>query len=265
MKLIRLATLTILIGSSLIAQIPVAVLDFEANGISNQEVKALTDRFRNEMFKFSQYDMMERGNMEDILKEQGFQMSGCVSDACVVEVGKLVGVQQMVGGSIGRVGNVFTVSARIMSVESGQIIKTANYDHTGDIGNLLTSGMYKVAALLAGEEAGKRGAVAAGNTAPEITAFTHSSAGDYFPVGTQVTFTAAASNPDWENLTITYNSGQTFTLPLNQPGSVTVTATVRDGNGGADSQNQSVYGFETEIYSITIPSPQNSLISFADF
>ena len=43
--------------------------------------------------------------MEDILKEQGFQQTGCTSDECVVEVGKIIGVQQMVGGSISKVGN----------------------------------------------------------------------------------------------------------------------------------------------------------------
>ena len=86
--------------------------------------------------------------MEEILTEQGFQQTGCTSDECVVEVGKIVGVQQMVGGSISKVGNVFSVSARIVNVETGVILQMATYDYEGKIGELLKVGMQKVASML---------------------------------------------------------------------------------------------------------------------
>lgn len=162
MNIFKITVAIITVGFFSLAQVPIAVISFEGNGVTVDETKALTDRFRNEMFKFSNYDMMERSFMEEILDEQGFQLSGCTSDACVVEVGKLIGVEQMIGGSISKVGNIFSVSVRIMSVETGQIVKTATYDHVGDIGSLLTTGMYKIAEKLAGEEASQKGAVAAG-------------------------------------------------------------------------------------------------------
>ena len=79
------------------------------------------------------------------IKEQKFQYSGCVTDACMVEIGKMIGVNQIVGGSISKVGNVYSVSARIINVETGEIENTGVYDHTGDIGGLLTEGMMRVA------------------------------------------------------------------------------------------------------------------------
>ena len=88
--------------------------------------------------------------MEEILKEQAFQQTGCVSSECAVEVGKMLGVQNIITGSISKVGTIYSVEARAVSVESGEIIKTAVYDHSGDIGGLLTQGMRKVA-----EELGK--------------------------------------------------------------------------------------------------------------
>ena len=83
--------------------------------------------------------------MDDILEEQKFQTSGCVSDECIVEIGKMIGVEQIVGGSISQVGNIFSVSARIVNVETGEIENTEVYDHTGNIGQLLTEGMRMVA------------------------------------------------------------------------------------------------------------------------
>jgi len=130
------------------AQTTIAVIDFDARNISAGEVATLTDRFRDELTKTNRYTVIERGKMEEVLKEQGFQQSGCASDECVVEVGQLIGVQQMVGGSIGKVGNVFTLSIRIIEVESGEIIQATNYDHIGDIGQLLMEGMEKAAQQL---------------------------------------------------------------------------------------------------------------------
>ena len=83
--------------------------------------------------------------MEQIIKEQGFQQSGCSTDECMIEVGKLIGVEKIIGGSISQVGNVFSVSARIVNVETGEIETTGVYDHIGNIGELLTGGMKKVA------------------------------------------------------------------------------------------------------------------------
>ena len=88
--------------------------------------------------------------MDEVLKEQAFQQSGCVSSECAVEVGKLLGVENIITGSISRVGTIYSVEARAVSVGSGEIIKSVIYDHSGNVGSLLTEGMRKVA-----EELGK--------------------------------------------------------------------------------------------------------------
>ena len=128
----------------------IAVLEFEGNDISPSEARALTNRLRSELVGKGQLTIIERGKMEEILKEQAFQQTGCVSSECAVEVGKLLGVENIITGSISKVGTIYSVEARAVSVESGEIIKTAVYDHSGDIGGLLTQGMRKVA-----EELGK--------------------------------------------------------------------------------------------------------------
>lgn len=128
--------------------IPIAVLDFEANGISQTEVIALTDRLRNELFRQGKFDVVERGLMEDILLEQDFQLSGCTTDECLVEVGQLIGARQIVGGRISRIENFFTVSARMVDVETGRILKVSDYDLQGDFGEMLKVGMGEVAEML---------------------------------------------------------------------------------------------------------------------
>ena len=132
LKRFILIPLILLLAALSHSQTTIAVIDFDARDISASEVATLTDRFRDELTKTNQYTVIERGKMEEVLREQGFQQSGCSSDECVVEVGQLIGVQQMVGGSIGKVGTIYTLSARIIDVESGTIINVTNYDHLGD-------------------------------------------------------------------------------------------------------------------------------------
>ena len=109
MKIRNIVTLLVIVFTLelLTAQIPTAVTEFEVKGISQSEASSLTDRLRSELFKFGTFQIIERGLMEEILSEQGFQQTGCVSDECVVEVGKLIGVQQIIGGSISKVGKIF--------------------------------------------------------------------------------------------------------------------------------------------------------------
>ena len=123
----------------------IAVVDFMGNNISEGECRALTDRLRIELYNTKYYKVVEREIMEEVLKEQKFQQSGCTSDACMVEIGQLMGVDRIVGGNISKVGNVYSVSARIVNVESGEIETIGVYDHIGNIGELLTDGMEKVA------------------------------------------------------------------------------------------------------------------------
>jgi len=129
-----------------------AVLDFKANNINEGDARALTDRFRIEIFQLGKYKVVERELLEEILAEQGLQETGCTTDECIVEIGRLIGVQEIISGSISLVGNTFSVSARMIDVSSGEIICVAVHDHSGQIDGLLKEGMEKIALKLIGYE-----------------------------------------------------------------------------------------------------------------
>jgi len=116
----------------------VAVLDFEGRGISNLESATLTDRLSSELANTEAVILVERGQMTEILDEQGFQQSGCTSDECAAEVGALLGVQNMISGAFGKLGNTYTIDAKMFSVESGATIKTVSKSYKGEIDGLIT-------------------------------------------------------------------------------------------------------------------------------
>ncbi len=140
MKNIRLVTLSFLLSSILYSQDfrqTVAVIDFDPSGISQQEATSLTNRFRTAVGDVGAMRLVERGMMEEVLQEQGFQQTDCTSEECAVEVGQLLGVQNMIGGSIGRVGDTFTLDVRMISVQSGISLVTKQKTYAGKIDGLI--------------------------------------------------------------------------------------------------------------------------------
>ncbi len=142
-----LAILTSLIG----AQTNVAIIPLDAKGVSDIEASVLTDRLAFELFKTGLFTVLERGKMEEILAEQDFQLTGCVTEECLVEVGQLLGVEQMLAGSVSKIGNTYSVLLRLIDAESGAIVKVAGYEHQGTIDQLLCQGMGVVALSIAGD------------------------------------------------------------------------------------------------------------------
>jgi len=115
----------------------VAVLDFEARGVSTFEAATLSDRLTTELGNTDAVILVERKQMDEILKEQGLQQSGCTTKECVAQVGQLLGVQYMVSGSINRIGKTYTLEAKMFSVETGENIKSVSKTHRGEIDDLI--------------------------------------------------------------------------------------------------------------------------------
>ena len=115
----------------------VAILDFEGQGIGIQEVQTLTERMRTEIGNTNAVRLIERKAIESIMAEQGLAQSGCVSDECAAEVGQLLGVQFMINGLIGKLGDSYTIDVKMFSVETGATERSKNVTHDGDIEGLL--------------------------------------------------------------------------------------------------------------------------------
>ena len=90
------------------------------------------------------YQIFERSKINRILEEQKFQYSGCVDVACAVDIGKLVGVQHMVIGTVSKIGQTYSVDSRLIDVTSGESLISAKYSTQNSIDDLLTDGMRSV-------------------------------------------------------------------------------------------------------------------------
>ncbi|MCB0834707.1 MAG: DUF2380 domain-containing protein [Bacteroidetes bacterium] len=123
-----------------------AVLDFRAQTmIKADELVALSNKFRTSLAQTKQFTLLERADMENILKEQDFSMTDmCNTAECAVEVGQLLAAEKMITGDLGKVGDTYTVTVRIIDVSTGKVERTASQEYKGE-----TEGLIKAFDVLA--------------------------------------------------------------------------------------------------------------------
>jgi len=147
-KIIAITLANILLFSKLTAfntkNETIAVFDFIGNDINSNTARTLSDRLRIELVKYNFINVLERNRIDAILEEQAIQMSGCV-DECLVEVGKLLGATSIITGSIGKVGDYYTINARKINATTGKLENAFGYDSKLGIESLLVNGMNEVA------------------------------------------------------------------------------------------------------------------------
>jgi len=147
-KIIAITLANILLFSNLTAftikNETIAVFDFIGNDVNTNTARTLSDRLRIELVKYNFINVLERSRIDAILEEQAIQMSGCV-DECLVEVGKLLGATSIITGSIGKVGDYYTINARKINATTGKLENAFGYDSKLGIESLLVNGMNEVA------------------------------------------------------------------------------------------------------------------------
>ncbi|MEJ2545675.1 MAG: PEGA domain-containing protein, partial [Calditrichaceae bacterium] len=116
----------------------IAVIDLSSHGgLTQSEISSLSDRLRSLLVRTNAFDVVDRGQMEEILKEQGFQMSGCTSAECAIEAGQILGVEEMITGSIGKIGRLYTIDIVLIDVATAKIVKSITRDYQGEIEGLV--------------------------------------------------------------------------------------------------------------------------------
>ena len=116
----------------------IGVLNLDAKGVSQVEAEVISERLRSHIMQVisseryrsmedkDMYEVVERENMDRIFEQFDIQNVGCVSDSCAIEFGKMLQADRICQGTIGKVGNTFSVSTRILDVETTKTIAIAD-------------------------------------------------------------------------------------------------------------------------------------------
>jgi TolB-like protein len=148
----------------------VAVMDLEAVGASKVEASAITDRLREELLKSGRFTLVDRTQMSAVLDEQALQQSGCTTQECAVQVGKVLGVHKLISGKVTKISDTaWLVNATIVDVETSETLRAESIRHRGDYFSMLDEAIVQLAAKIstpAGQKPDLSAYVAAQKQAP---------------------------------------------------------------------------------------------------
>lgn len=135
------------------ARIPnLAVLAFTGNaGTDPEDLKAVAGRLESELMRTGSFRVVERRNVDAILREQGFQESGaCNTSDCQVEVGQILGVERIVSGELTHMGKLWSLTVRQVDVGTGALVTSHVLDIQGSLETVLRGGCPQMADILSG-------------------------------------------------------------------------------------------------------------------
>lgn len=101
----------------------IAVLPFESKGVGTQlgEIDLL-DKLVTGFVNINRFKVIERAQLETILAEQKLGLSGVIDASTAAQIGKGIGADGVVCGSVISGGNAVSIDARLIDTETAAII-----------------------------------------------------------------------------------------------------------------------------------------------
>jgi TolB-like protein len=129
---LALVAVLVLAAAALPALPKVAVLDavIPAN-MDKSVIVPVTDKIAEEIVKSKQYSVLDRANVEQVLKEKEFQVSGMVQDSDIKQAGKYLGADFVVVARVSLVEGTYFLSAKMINVESGAVFAQVSDQEEG--------------------------------------------------------------------------------------------------------------------------------------
>jgi len=128
----------------------VAVMDLDPVGATKVEASAISDRFREELLKTGKFTLVDRSQMDAVLGEQALQQTGCTSQECAVQVGKVLGVRDLIAGKVTKISDTqWQVNVTMTDVETSEALRAESLRYKGDYFSMLDQAMGQLATKLA--------------------------------------------------------------------------------------------------------------------
>ncbi len=114
-------------------RLEVAVLDLEAYGAGAELAKNLTQLLALELKKIDGLSVISRDEVAAALAyEVDRQVVTCTSDvSCLIEIGGALGVESLVMGAVGKLGETFVIHLKLLRAETGEVLHRVSESYRG--------------------------------------------------------------------------------------------------------------------------------------
>lgn len=86
---------------------------------------AVGELFTARLLRGGSFKLLERSQLDQVMKEQALGLSGAIDSATAAQVGKLAGARLAILGTVTRVGKAYQISSKLVDAQSAEIISAS--------------------------------------------------------------------------------------------------------------------------------------------
>lgn len=94
--------------------------------VTHFDAVQITQFLEEELFHSGGYVLVERSQVDRLLNEYQYQHSGVCDVECAVQIGKQLTANKVIIGTVGRLGNSYTIQIRMIDIETATIVRPAS-------------------------------------------------------------------------------------------------------------------------------------------
>ncbi len=127
----------------------IAILSMTTPSGDSVSGTTLSDILADELAKTGTFNVMERTNIQPLLSKAGFaDSSSCETGACATQAGTILSTDEVVIGSVGRVGDAYMISARRIETPTGKVLRSARILQRGALDAVIAYAVPRIASDL---------------------------------------------------------------------------------------------------------------------
>ena len=100
--------------------ISIAVMNFKTVNCPSSLQLAIQDMLAGKLFREKIFTLMERSQMDMIIKEHGFKKEGCDDSKCVSQLGKILSVDKIITGTVMKL-NDYRIEVRVINTANSRV------------------------------------------------------------------------------------------------------------------------------------------------
>ena len=136
------------------APVKVAVLDLRATNVDPSLAKNLVELVSAALQAHPRLSVISRSDVAAMLGfERQKQLLGCDDDSCAAEIAGALGVDRLVTGAVGKVGDTYLLTLQLLDVKSAHVTGRTSESLTGKVDDLVAAVKRDVPELLAQDPA----------------------------------------------------------------------------------------------------------------
>ena len=114
-----------------------AIMNFDSSGITEDVYNILYNKLWNDIDSIGVFIMVEQHQVYDVLEKYNYDRPECSTRACAIEMGRLVGVKNVITGSFVSSGDSSSVQAELIMVRDDSTKFSSAGQHVGEIDGLI--------------------------------------------------------------------------------------------------------------------------------